>query len=562
MTDNCATFLCFVNLDPNAPKFFGFSEFLAGLALMVLAWTIADTRYRFRIRTSPVPLEKITFGVIALVGGLTLLTDLWRAEGWPVLKGSFISSAGWQAILAAIFFITFLAWVWFAFVRPSVFSRFTSKRYAQTLYSYIIRGDKGDLAIIADELTRSSRNLVKYASNIREVMRDKNGEVVKIKPRDVELLANDIFHLISDRRFCRAIVEKSPLFTLCLFRDIERSKKYEIGIDIFARNLFTEALLNTDSFLYHESDYYDSGLVGHLKPLSTAMFKNFKLIENISMMFSIDYRIRKEWSVKQFEAFCKAFLHTVSAYINEGDAEHSFVVNNALSDISSEVNNLYKVNGVANSWDSDPVQRLDVCINTFQEIVSKLNKRGNPFYHLLRYKDEDTGRYRNYSIYDALADNMFDVIHSASYINNPWWDCWSIQHNTVLDGFFKSHKLNGKGGDIIKHKLRRLIYKEITEMERFPNFKGARMLGFVLNVLGLELRTGKTERSTKALHKCVLSWVRKNYSLLYQKNSEVALACLVETITYDEKSNEIIKTYPAKGLRKTATIVRLAIDPI
>lgn len=47
----------FIPLDANAPKFFGFSEFLASLALMVLAWTIADIRYRFRVMTTPLPLQ-------------------------------------------------------------------------------------------------------------------------------------------------------------------------------------------------------------------------------------------------------------------------------------------------------------------------------------------------------------------------------------------------------------------------------------------------------------------------------------------------------------------------
>lgn len=68
--------------DGSEQEFFGFSEFLAGLALMGLAWTIADVRYRFRVRTAPIPLLGITFSVVAAVGVLTLLTDLWRAEQW------------------------------------------------------------------------------------------------------------------------------------------------------------------------------------------------------------------------------------------------------------------------------------------------------------------------------------------------------------------------------------------------------------------------------------------------------------------------------------------------
>src|SRR5438874_1169687 len=55
--NHCLGPVCFYSLDASAPKFFGFSDFLVGLALMVLAWTIADIRYRFRIRTAPVPLQ-------------------------------------------------------------------------------------------------------------------------------------------------------------------------------------------------------------------------------------------------------------------------------------------------------------------------------------------------------------------------------------------------------------------------------------------------------------------------------------------------------------------------
>ncbi|HHX5623545.1 TPA: hypothetical protein ACVFHJ_006528, partial [Pseudomonas aeruginosa] len=97
--ETCFGGLCFYPLDPNGPKFFGFSEYLAGLALMVLAWTTADVRYKFRIQVAPVPLQTITFYAVAVVGLLTLLTDLWRANGWLIPKGQFFTLASWQAFL-------------------------------------------------------------------------------------------------------------------------------------------------------------------------------------------------------------------------------------------------------------------------------------------------------------------------------------------------------------------------------------------------------------------------------------------------------------------------------
>lgn len=89
--DYCLGPVCFVPVDASAGKFFGFSDFLVGLALMVLAWTISDIRYRFRVRTAPVPLQEITFAVVAALGVLTLLTDLWRAREWLVPEGNVLT---------------------------------------------------------------------------------------------------------------------------------------------------------------------------------------------------------------------------------------------------------------------------------------------------------------------------------------------------------------------------------------------------------------------------------------------------------------------------------------
>lgn len=121
--EQCLIGICLFPLDGDGPRIFGFSEFLAGLALMVLAWTIADVRYRFRLETAPIPLLSVTFSIVSTIGVLALLTDLWRAEQWLVPRGNLLTPASWQAILAGLFLLTFLAWAWFAFIRPE------SRRY-------------------------------------------------------------------------------------------------------------------------------------------------------------------------------------------------------------------------------------------------------------------------------------------------------------------------------------------------------------------------------------------------------------------------------------------------
>ena len=157
--EKCFLGVCFIPLDGTGQKFFGFSEFLAGLALMVLAWTIADVRYRFRVRTAPIPLLGITFGVVAAVGSLTLLTDLWRAEQWLVPKGNLLTPASWQAFLGGVFLMTFLTWTWFAFIRPPIYGRRNAERFAQTLYRFVLKGSPVELAVIADELATRPKRL-------------------------------------------------------------------------------------------------------------------------------------------------------------------------------------------------------------------------------------------------------------------------------------------------------------------------------------------------------------------------------------------------------------------
>lgn len=65
---DCQALVCFHPLDPNSIKIFGFAEYLAALALIVVAWTIADRRYTFHLQTARWPVRRIAFYVVGLIG--------------------------------------------------------------------------------------------------------------------------------------------------------------------------------------------------------------------------------------------------------------------------------------------------------------------------------------------------------------------------------------------------------------------------------------------------------------------------------------------------------------
>lgn len=555
MINACNEVLCLVNLDPNSPKIFGFSEFLAGLALMVLAWTIADTRYRFRVKTAPVPLEKITFWVVLFVGILSLMTDLWRANGFPVIKGNLISSVTWQALLAGVYFLTFISWVWFAFIRPSKFSKMTYRRYIETVYNYILKGSKSELAIVSDELSRSTDKIILYATSLPLKFRDRRD--IKDIPM-IERAANEILGLISDKRFCQAVIESSQTFVLYLFLDIESKNKYNVNIRIFSKNITTEALRYNDSFLYHESSHYESGIIGKIKPLSSAIFGKFDLVENIGTAFDIDYELEQTWSDKELKAYVGAFSLFVEDYFGKKNYSHSYVFSRTIDRIVQHSSQLYTLNGLDNIWQSDSARKLKVITKFFETAIQKLNARDTQFNYNLRIRGDDLGF--SSCIYDSLSNAMFDVIHNASYISKPLYSMWSIHHNSVFNSFFLSPKETGEASKIIQHKLRRLIYNEIIRLNTSPNFKGARILGFCLSTLGLKPSEKRTSRNTYALHKAVLSWVRRNYNSLQKINSNVSDACLFDSISYDKSNNRLVKVYEANGITQVNKYIYLDLD--
>jgi hypothetical protein len=561
ITEYCYGFLCFVPLHADTPKIFGFAEFLAGLAFMILAWTIADIRYRFRIWSAPLPLQRVTFNVVVAVGFLTLLTDLWRAEQWLVPRGPVLTPAAWQALLAGLFFVTFLAWTWYAFIRPPVYGKRNVKLYSQALYRVILKGFPAELAVIADEFAYSAKSIVRYAVDRGELknFRTKGDEQPAGKVPSVVAYANEVLLLIADKRFCRAIVESAPGTALAVFHAMGETKKYGIQVETFAKNIVQEALANTDSFLFHETEGYESGLIGYHKPLSHAMFSNYRMVEAIGTLLDPDILGKRKWAVAQWDAYCRVVLMTFRDYVENEFWSHSFVLYRAKGYIEHAASDLYKLDGMTSGgWDTDEQARLGVIVKFIEDAVGILDKKGVPDRLQFRIREKHA---QVETFYDHLAGMIFEVIFSASSVRSPVDLCWSIQHNSVWGELFNFNRLDGAAGKVVKFKVRRLIYDEIVQMERFPNFKGAKMLGFCLNVMGLALVTQDYDKDSKALHKAVLSWTRKKYAWLHSYNPHVAEACLMDGMTYEAERLRLVRTHPAEGLRREPHIVYLDVEP-
>lgn len=86
------------------------------------------------------------------------------------------------------------------------------------------------------------------------------------------------------------MVVSAPGTIHSLFQEIISTKKFDLPIDLLARNLVTAAIEYKDSFLYHEAEGYVSGLLGYWKPISQAMFADHRLVKNVDTLFDSDFR--------------------------------------------------------------------------------------------------------------------------------------------------------------------------------------------------------------------------------------------------------------------------------
>src|SRR6185312_10709280 len=159
---------------------------------------------------------------------------------------------------------------------------------------------------------------------------------------------------------------------------------------------------------------------------------------------------------------------------------------------------------------------------------------------ILRKRNKDTQK----DFYDYIVKLMFEVILSVASVKSPSDKCWSIHYCTVWEGFFGLMLNNSKACKIIHYKLRRLLYDEICRLKKSPNYKSSKILGFCLNVMGLVIygKRGHNE-SYYPLHKATITWVKNNYLHLVDVHPEVARACLLGSISFDEQGERLVKTY-------------------
>lgn len=532
---------------------FGFPEFLTAVALLVLVFSTGDSRYRFRMEVAPLHLPRITFFAILAIGLGSLLVDVWYAEGWPTLTG-WVGQAGLQAGLGLVLLALLVVWIVIAFVRPPTFSRWTARHFYTALVRRVLKGDEADMAMAADELAPSMAAIINHCRPILR-RRDPQDET---PVREVEACANDILLLMGNARFCRQLVRASPMTAMAFFEAMAKQRKHRLPVRALVQNLVREALKNRDSLLYDEADEFSSDFVGHAKPFTTAVFGHFETVDGLADINASPTDLRMlslRMTATEYRAYRAACLVFIDAFLASG-AAHSRALNDVFHSFEGATRDAYELSDVnGRYWGTDQYDRIDVTVRFVGDVVARLSEAR-------REPSGETRKSRmrvSFDIYDQLADLMFEVIQNVASVEGEPDRTWGVQHNAVWGHFFGA----GDGGAWrpVRRRLIRRFHLEISDMERFANFKSARILGYFLNVMGVrDAGPNAARREARGFHRLLLAWFAANYLTLARDYPDVAKACLIGGISFDEPGSRLVKTY-AKLTRPEPARRFLALAP-
>lgn len=551
---NCIGKLCFFPLDPNGPKIFGFAEYIAALALIVLAWTTVDYRYRFHVHTSSVDVRRLAFYSVAGIGTLTILTDLWRASGWLVPEIGFLTPAMWQAILGACFLAMFLFWTSTAFLVPPIFNRRNAERFIEIIYKEVKQGDRSKIAQMADAVARSAPAIVQMSQQYQKNKDDR----VLAKRFDA---GGRALELLADPRVCSVIVSSAPALLDSIFEELRRSPHESRGAYTLVCNVLSAAITEEASFLYHEIADWQLGPAAASQPITTLIFGNTELLDRMQGVFRTGSTLN--WKNTHWQAYLRAASQVVSSYA-EDVLPNRFRHSPTLQDIFNELRDAPAMLGIGQpaglERNTDAVLTLRALINFIQQTCKSLGQT--------KISASDwSGLSQHLNPIQQIAEVAYKILLASSRVRTPIETAWYVQHNIAWSGIFDSFT-SGPGDEVmheVRERLVRMIWISIRELDYSPNYVGTQMLGLCVN-LGLvgdrRIPSASANSSPQdALARIVTRWTRRRFAWLHKYHPSLATAGFPDGVTYNKQKRSISKEFSVSAFQAKPTFKLFQVEP-
>lgn len=531
---------------------FGFSDFVTALALLIIVYTITNNRYKFRLSIVPFSLQYVSFIILIFIGIGILLTEFWFNKGLliPATINDFILI---QFLFAILLLILVSTWIYFAFIKPPIYCRTNYKKFMEETHRLIINGSYEDLIMLSDEIGRSASSIIN-ASSERIIKYIKVGNPNKkvnpisyFKPNtEFSNTAYNLLLLFGNRKFCREIINYSPITVMRFINNIEKTKKYNVPIGQFLVNISTEALLNKNSIMYSETEKYPYDLIGNDKYFIKTLYGNTNLLQALDHLnpYNINFDFSYKLDEEQYQAFINAVLVTIKSYLKTNGVywNHYQALNQAIDIIKRSTYDFYKIKNIK---DFDSItsslsyKKLEITVRFINDFIDLLDKYPSKRYKLAK-KPKDEHYIIHDDLYDIVVDIITEIIHNIVSLKVSKRDIWWVHHNIFWSEIQKSTRDKSIAFKIINLKLRRRLFDEIMTFNKYYNFKSARTLGYMLNILGLTQKDNLVYKKWKGFHWLILKWTENNYLKLYKEHKDIAKNIPIGFIYFDKKKKKLL----------------------
>lgn len=506
---------------------FGFSEFLTVLTLLMIVLSTRDYKYQFRLHISRFSKETV-FRCTIVIGSVILVCDI--LVFWGLI--SHLTQMIFQLCGAIVFLFLVLYWVRVAFIKPPVFNKSNSRKYASEIVWACRNGDEEKIKVLAQELLGSMRSLVHLAPRHIPLNNTDYSEV----EQDVR----QIFSHMGTAIFCRQLIRNSVETAGALFYWMRREGKFSIGLDDFPKNYITEALKWENSFIFRETDFSNGGL-NYKQPNINEIYGDSTLLLNLRGLIEPDFSLTRDWKPKQVRVYVEILSKAFDACYGVDPAMFSFYV----------AYEILGLNARSFSWGSKLDQRKrDVFCETmrfYENVISEVIQKRNFFFGKKHY----SGDYERKDFMDYFVDSVADMFYCAGSIMNCEDDNY-IMRSVLHDIFLRDEPQNDC--IIFFERLKSAVIARVNDKTGICRIY---TLFFFLSTCGLKEDIQYGVKALADLHRLLLVFAKEHLLEVYLDVSRSRTFEMPRNISIDVEKRELtLKTQSLFG----DTIQTLQLD--
>jgi hypothetical protein len=143
--------------------------------------------------------------------------------------------------------------------------------------------------------------------------------------------------------------------------------------------------------------------------------------------------------------------------------------------------------------------------------------------------------------YDVIAEMVNELIERASTVPGDGEVSWHVQYSSVWDRCLGESSLSSPAGLIVKAKARRLMLTTIVRLRSLPDYQNARLIAFVLRIMGLKLQKGSNDRANRPLHRAILRLVKEQYRRVASLYPLIADEMRPEGVEFDSSMAQLVQ---------------------